>query len=126
MSKLNWDEQNDGKHAEMLAWMKELIALRRSTIALNDGDRNHLMVSTDEENGTLVMEREEARVVLNIGKRPYTFALLEDESVRLVSREGVEASEGSVTLPPVTLAVLLSSSEAVEDRTVSRRVTALH
>ncbi len=126
MSKLNWDEQNDGKHAEMLAWMKELIALRRSTIALNDGDRNHLMVSTDEENGTLVMEREEARVVLNVGKRPYTFALLEDESVRLVSREGVEASEGSVTLPPVTLAVLLSSSEAVEDRTVSRRVTALH
>ena len=61
-SKLNWEEQNEGKHADMLAWVKSLINLRRTHVALNDGDMHHLRVSTDDERQTLVMERDEARV----------------------------------------------------------------
>jgi maltooligosyltrehalose trehalohydrolase len=37
-SKLRWEERLDGEHAELLAWYRDLIALRRSTPELLDGD----------------------------------------------------------------------------------------
>ncbi len=121
MSKLNWAEQSEGKHAEMLLWVKALIKLRRSHIALNDGDRNTLLVTTDETKRTLVMERDEARVVINLGDTPYRFNLLEGEKLELISRDGIAAEENFLELPPTTLAVLMSTTEAVEDRQVDRR-----
>ena len=33
-SKLNWEEQSDGRHGEMLDWVKSLIRLRRSRVLL--------------------------------------------------------------------------------------------
>ena len=73
----------------MLDWVKALIKLRRSTVCLNDGDMHHLLVSTDDERRILVMERDEARVLINFGEKPYTFALLEGEKLELISREGI-------------------------------------
>lgn len=119
-SKLNWEEQAEGKHAEMLAWVKSLIKTRRSHIALNDGDRHHLQVSTDHERHTLVMERDEARVVINFGEEPQSFSLLDGEKLEIISREGIRAGEASLDLPPMTLAVLISSTEEVENRQVMR------
>ena len=120
MSKLNWAEQGEGKHAEMLAWVKALIKLRHSHIALNDGDRNRLVVTTDEEKRTLVMERDEARIVINLGDAPYRVSLLEGERLELVSREGVTVEENSFELPPITMAALISTNEAAENRQVDR------
>ncbi|HTV08911.1 MAG TPA: malto-oligosyltrehalose trehalohydrolase [Candidatus Aquilonibacter sp.] len=120
MSKLNWEEQGEGKHADMLAWVKSLIALRRSNICLNDGDTHHLLVSTNDERRTLVMQRQEARVLINLGDQPYSFALLEGEELRLISRDGIGVKDNSLNLPPMTLAVLMSPSEEVEDREVAR------
>lgn len=117
-SKLNWDEQNDGKHAEMLAWVKALIKLRRSRVCLNDGDMHRLHVSSDEERRTLVMARDEARIVINFGDQAYRFALLKGEKLELISREGIGVSEEQLELPPMTLAVLMSTSEEVENRQV--------
>jgi maltooligosyltrehalose trehalohydrolase len=118
MSKLNWEEQSQGKHAEMLAWVKKLIHLRRNSVCLNDGDLNHLVVGTDDKKCTLVMERDEARIAINFGKEPYSLGLLEGERLDLVSREGIDVRDGAVELPPMTMAVLLSSSEAVQNRQV--------
>ena len=120
-SKLNWDEQGEGKHAEMLAWVKQLITLRHSTVALNDGDLNSLVVATDEENRTLTVERDEARVVVNFGELPYTFDLLEGEVLMAISREEVSVVDGSLHLPGMTLAVLMTSREELENRTVAER-----
>ena len=117
-SKLNWEEQGEGKHAEMLAWVKSLIRLRRSTTALNDGDMHHILVSTDDERRTLVMERDEARVLINFGTKSWKFGLLEGESLKLVSRDGLDVVVNSIELPPMTLAVLMSPTEEVEDRHV--------
>ena len=99
--------------------MKSLIALRRSTVALNDGDMHHILVSTDDQRRILVMERDEARVLINMGEKPYSFTLLEGESLGLISREGIGAHDNSLELPPMTLAVLMSSTEEVEDRQVA-------
>ena len=120
-SKLNWDEQNKGKHAEMLAWVRELIKLRRRHTGMNDGDMHHLRVSCAAESKTLIMERDEARVVINFGDKPYSVWLLEGERLDLVSREGLSAEGGKVELPGTTLAVLISSTYDVENRQVLRR-----
>ena len=121
MSKLNWDEQNEGKHAEMLAWVKALIRLRRSRVCFNDGDMHHVVVSADEEQRTLMMARDEARVLINFGEAPYSFALLEGEKLALISREGPSVSDNHLDLPPMTLAVLMSTTEEVENRQVASR-----
>ena len=118
-SKVNWEELEEGKHAEMLAWVKSLISLRRRSVCLNDGDLHHLSVFTDDEKRTLVMQREEARVVINFGTEPYKFTLLESEEVKLISRDKVCTCNDTIDLPPMTLAVLMSTSEAFEDREVA-------
>jgi maltooligosyltrehalose trehalohydrolase len=110
-SKLNWEEQGEGKHADMLAWVKALIALRRHCVCLNDGDLHRLLVSTDDQRRTLVMKRDEARVLINLGENPYAFTLLEGEKLELISREGVGVMDNSLELPPMTLAVLMSPTE---------------
>ena len=120
-SKLNWEESGQGKHAEMLAWVKALIKLRRSDVSFNDGDMHRLEVSSDEEARTLVMVRDAARVFINFGEQPYTFALLEGEKLELISRDGLVPRDGYLDLPPMTLAVLMSTMEAVENRSVEAR-----
>jgi maltooligosyltrehalose trehalohydrolase len=99
--------------------VKALIKLRRSNVCLNDGDMHHLLVSTDDERRTLVMERDEARVLINFGDMPYTFALLQGETLELISREGPGVRDNQLDLPPMTLAVLMSASEEVQNRQVA-------
>ena len=117
-SKLNWSEIGEGKHAEMLTWTKALIKLRRCTVALNDGSMQHLLVSSDDARRTLVMVRDEARIVVNLGEEPYPFDLLAGETLTLVSREGLAVAEGKMELPWMTIAVLMSTTEQAEDREV--------
>lgn len=118
-SKLNWDERNEGRHAEMLAWVKQLIELRRSYVALNDGDLHHLEVTADEDRRTLVVQREEARMVTNFGDQPYTFALLEGEELVAISRGDVAPQNGRIEIPPMTFAIFMSPRQAFEDRQVA-------
>ena len=120
-SALRWDEQHEGDHADMLAWVKALIKLRRNNVAFNDGDTNTLEIKSDDAARTLTMERDEARIVLNLGEQPHSFDLLEGEQLKLVSRAGVEVRNDSIELPPVTLAILMSSRESVQDRQVVPR-----
>ena len=107
-SKLKWDEQKLGKHAEMLDWVKSLIKLRRSHVCFNDGDMHQLRVSSDEETRTLVMQREEARVLINLGNAPRTFAMLKGEKkIDCVERrlEGGEWPTGTPSDDPCGLVV---------------------
>jgi maltooligosyltrehalose trehalohydrolase len=120
-SKLAWNEVGEGKHAEMLAWVKSLIKLRRSQISLNDGDLNELQVYTSDQHNTLVMERDEARILVNLGEQPHRFDILDKEKVKLVSRDGIAPKDGSMELPPMTLAVLMSPTEEAENRHVKRK-----
>jgi maltooligosyltrehalose trehalohydrolase len=123
LSKVRWEEQSQGKHAEMLAWIKALIKLRRHTVSLNDGDLHRLAVSINEEQRTLVMERDEARVVINFGDQPHSFTILAGEKLELISQEGIGVQESQLHLPAMTMAVLMSTIEEVENRQVARHTT---
>jgi maltooligosyltrehalose trehalohydrolase len=117
-SKLDWSEVNEGKHAEMLAWTKSLIKLRRCTTALNDGSMQHLRVSSDDASRTVVIQRDEARILANLGDKEYNFVLLDGEELQLISEEGVNVTDGHLKLPPMSLAVLMSTTEQAEDREI--------
>jgi len=126
-SKLRWNEVTESKHAEMLAWTKDLIKLRRCTVALNDGTLHNLRVSSDDAHRILVMQRDEMRMLTNLGKESYTFRLLGGEELTLVSRDGVAVrntdGENWVDLPAMTFAVLSSTTEQAEDREVNEQRT---
>jgi maltooligosyltrehalose trehalohydrolase len=121
MSKLKWTEQREGKHAEMLTWVKALIKLRRSRVCFNDGDMHHLLVSRDDLHRTLIMTRDEARILINFGDTAATFDLMEGERLELISREENGTEGNHLVLTPMTLAVLLSTTEEAEDRQVASR-----
>jgi maltooligosyltrehalose trehalohydrolase len=110
-SKLDWSELRTGKHAEMLAWVKELIHLRRTTVDLNDGDLGHLEVECRDEDRSLVMRRGSVRVLVNLGKAPTKIKLLKDESIRLRSCSEIAAIGEEIALPPMSLAVAIATSE---------------
>jgi maltooligosyltrehalose trehalohydrolase len=106
-SKLKWSEVHEGTHAEMLSWTKDLIRLRRSTLALNDGDLGHLNVDFDRERRWLVMTRGSVRVLINLGSGNVEFAVVPGEQLRLCSRP-LSVQDNALQLPPMTLAVLTS------------------
>jgi maltooligosyltrehalose trehalohydrolase len=105
-SKLNWSEVHEGRHGEMLEWVKALIHLRRTTVALNDGDVGHLKIECNPEKRWLTMQRGSVRVLVNLGARAEGFKLKPAEGVRLCSKEMPEL-DGTVLLPAMSLAVLM-------------------
>jgi maltooligosyltrehalose trehalohydrolase len=104
-SKLKWSEVHEGEHAEMLAWTRDLIHLRRSTLALNDGDLGHLKIEYDREQRWLAMQRGSVRVLVNLGEQSVRFDAAEPEQLRLCSRP-LSIENGSLELPPMTLIVM--------------------
>ncbi len=110
-SKLDWDEVHEGKHEEMYRWTKEMIHLRKSCVAFNDGDLGHLRVQTDNKRKTLWMQRAEYRVVVNLGTEPASFNLLEGECVKAASRELAAGGAETLELPAMTLAVLVKPEQ---------------
>ena len=105
-SKIDWKEMREGKHLEMLNWVKELIRLRRSTLDLNDGDFGHMEVSCAADNKSLTMRRGATRVVMNIGKEALSLPVREGEALKLGSRAEVALHGEQVHLPEMSLAIL--------------------
>ncbi len=104
-SKLRWDERTQQEHAEMLDWYRRLIALRRQTPELLDGELERVQVEIDEDTERLVMRRGRIAVAVNLGKYFRYEAPLESELL-LASEKGLEFSGGGVSLPPDSVAIL--------------------
>jgi len=111
-SKLRWEELERGPHAEMLAWCRRLIAFRRASASLNDGDLHHLRVMFDERGRWLVMERGLVKVMINLGSEPVEFPNPDGSVLVLASAGDVHIEGDRVLVPPARLAVL--SNELVE------------
>ena len=110
-SKLNWSEIDQGEHAEMLAWVKELIQLRRHTGSLNDGDLQAEEVRFDEGKRWLTMRRGGVDLLLNIGKDAVSLPNESGLPLRLASSPGVHVSDSEVRLPAGTVAILARSAQ---------------
>ena len=105
-SKLKWGEAAEPGHAEMLQWYRELIRLRRNTPALNDATPGKTHVSYDEEAKWLRMDRGSISVLLNLGVVERVFRVPRDARVLLASRPVARTGDDSISVPPVTVAVI--------------------
>jgi maltooligosyltrehalose trehalohydrolase len=109
-SKLDWTEAETGKHAEMHAWFRDLIRLRRRSQSLNDGDKGHVKVRFDEEKRWLAMDRGLVTVLCNLGADTPEFDVPEGARVVLTSVDGLSPRDGTVSVPPDGF-VILSAEE---------------
>ncbi|MBO7938487.1 malto-oligosyltrehalose trehalohydrolase [Streptomyces sp. S9] len=65
---LDWSEPERAPHARVLAWYRELIALRHAHPDLTDPDLTDIKVAHDAEAGWLAFRRGDVRVAVNLGK----------------------------------------------------------
>ena len=105
-SRLCWEERERDPHRAILEWHRRLIALRRGTPALGDGDRGRVRVAFDEQDRWLRMDRGPVTVACNFGSKSTRVPLGESRvgEVALAScasrvTEGVlEMAPGAVVL----------------------------
>jgi maltooligosyltrehalose trehalohydrolase len=108
-SRLNWEEVTQGDHADMLAWTKSLIQLRRKSRCLNDGDRGHIKVTFSEEARWLRMDRHQVTIIANLGDSPTPFELpTPTYHLALTSNPATTLEGTTVTIPPNSLAIVSS------------------
>ena len=105
-SKLNWSEVHEDGHAEMLAWYRDLIHLRRTTPSLNRADPGQTHVQFDEEDMSFTVRRGEVILCCNLGTGDQAFTLPQDGELVLCSRANVKLGSGVISLPPDSVAVV--------------------
>ena len=104
-SKLDWSELDREPHAGLLAWYRELIALRGRTPELTDPRLDRLVADYDEDARWIVLHRGDLRVAANLSTRPVTIPVAGDHSAVLAaSQPGVRLGQDSVTLPAACFA----------------------
>jgi maltooligosyltrehalose trehalohydrolase len=105
-SKLNWKEAATEPHAGLLAWYRQLLALRRRTAALTDPRLELVRISYDEDAGWLTVTRGPITVACNLGKGCWTFQAGTRAEVLAASDDAIGRVDGAIVLPPDTAAIL--------------------
>ena len=113
-SKLRWEERSDAEHAEMLAWYRDLIALRRDCPDLRADGPEDTRAQFDETNGSLRVQRGHAVVAVNTADVATTVAVGDDVQLALTNDDGALVADGWLALAPRSVAVLVPPS-AVSD-----------
>jgi maltooligosyltrehalose trehalohydrolase len=105
-SKLGWNELEQPEHADVLAWYKELIRLRRERDELRDADVSHLQLRFDEGEKWLVMQRGATTLACNFSGHARSVDMPGEFTVLLASQPECCWSEGKLVLPPESAIVL--------------------
>jgi maltooligosyltrehalose trehalohydrolase len=101
---LDWTEPAEGTHADMLAFYRDLIALRAAEPDLTDFDLRGVQVDIDEDERWLVMHRGGLRVIANLSGEPRTVPVRAREVV--LASGTVDLGAGAVTVGPESAAVV--------------------
>ena len=105
-SKLDWTELGHEPHAGLLAWYRELIALRRRRPELADPRLDRAVVTFDEEQRWLAVTRDTVQVLVNLGGREHAFAVPGLPAVVARSSDAVHVRDGRVVVPPDSVAIV--------------------
>lgn len=105
-SKLNWDEQAQPRHAEMLDWYRKLIALRKAHPELTNGSLEETQVEFSEREKWLDLRRGAIEVVVNLGERPLERRVPTSTAVLMTSANKTTLRQLSVMVPPDSVAIL--------------------
>jgi maltooligosyltrehalose trehalohydrolase len=105
-SKLKWNELLAPTHREMLTWYRELIRLRCTNPCLNDPKPGNTLVTFDEHENWIRMQRGTIAVICNLGVSERVFPVPPESKILLASRATPQIIDAEVTLPRDTIAVL--------------------
>jgi maltooligosyltrehalose trehalohydrolase len=103
-SKLVWDELNEPYHRRVLDWYRVLIELRRRLPVRRDSAGIHAEV--DDVLRTIVFERDGISVRVNLGNADWLSPISEGDRVLMSSTSEINASAGSICLPPSSVVIL--------------------
>ncbi|MGW7360760.1 malto-oligosyltrehalose trehalohydrolase [Streptomyces sp. NPDC054802] len=107
---LDRSEREREPHAALLAWHRELIALRRALPDLSDPDLAAVKVAFDEQARWLAYRRGDLRVAVNLAKEPAEIALGGGGRVAAAWGEvSPPDRDGVLRLPPQSCTVLADS-----------------
>jgi maltooligosyltrehalose trehalohydrolase len=91
----------------MLAWYRELIALRRARPELTDPRLDRVSADYDEDAGWLMVRRGSLRIAANLGGQTRRLPLGQPAvAVLAASSPGIAIQDESVTIPPAAFAVV--------------------
>ena len=111
-SKLDWTQPGHEPYASMLAWYRELIALRRAWPELTDPRLDRIAVDYDEDARWLVVHRGRLRIAANLGAEPASIPLgAPGADVLAASRPGVTLTGAAAMLPAASFGVLRCADE---------------
>ena len=106
-SKLDWSEPTSGPQAGLLAWYRELIALRRRRPEFTDPRLDRVRTAYDLEAGWLTVRRGRIAVVSNLGTQAQAFPARPEATLLAASDDRIGRTEqAGVVLPPDTVAIL--------------------
>ena len=105
-SQLDWDERYRPGHAELLAWYRTLIALRRRHPDLSDPRLDRVTAQADEAAGTIVCTRGGTTLFVNLGDGERAFAAAAGATVLAASDARIRLDEGRIVVPPDAVAVV--------------------
>ena len=107
-SRLDWSERHKDAHADLLAWYRDLIALRRETRDLVDGRLARGTVEHSERDRWLAMRRGRFVVVCNLAARGQRVPvrLPAYAGLRLASTSAVALRADGIDLPPDSVAIV--------------------
>jgi maltooligosyltrehalose trehalohydrolase len=117
-SKLDWDELDQPRQADLHRWYRLLIALRRSLPELSDPRLDRTAVETDEVKGTLVVHRGRVRVLVNLGSDDVRFPTDPSAALLAASDPRIGHHEGGVLVPADCVA-LVRNGETEADRSAA-------
>ncbi len=103
-SKLDWTEIDRLPHAEVLAWHRDLIALRRRYPELTDGRLDGVEVIVESDEGHLTLRRGRIEVLVNLGNKVWVTTT--NRVIILSSPDDLSALEGIVRIPEDGVAIL--------------------
>jgi maltooligosyltrehalose trehalohydrolase len=105
-SRLNWTQPRKDNHADLLAWHRRLIALRRQIPALTDPRLDSIETECDQEARWLIVRRGPVTVAANLGTAAWTYAAAPSAALLAASDPNIKQTRKGLVLPPDTLAIL--------------------
>jgi maltooligosyltrehalose trehalohydrolase len=123
-SRLDWSELERAPHTDLLDWYRRLIALRRSTPALNDGSLERIEVNFDEIHRWFVLNRGPIAVISNLANSRQTIPIPHPVTLVLSSEAdvGMETSgeQSSIEMPPESIAIFAAAYDMTGPAEASR------
>jgi maltooligosyltrehalose trehalohydrolase len=105
-SKLDWSQLDKEEHRDVLAWYRELIALRRTRPELTDPRLDRVRAGYDEAGRWLVVRRGRLRIAANLSTEAQQLPLAgQGTSILAASCPGVTIAGGTVRMPSASFAV---------------------